>query len=64
MIIVWLAVNLRVEQILKNRFPDINWFTKIEHPPKISLGVSLKYSARFVTEFAVINSQIKIKHGN
>ena len=38
-------VNFRAEQILSKLLPYINWSTRIEHPLKISIGSSLKYSA-------------------
>ena len=47
-------------QILSKLFPDINWFTKIEHPPKISRWFSVKYSIQFVPGFDFINIQIQI----
>ena len=58
------SVNLRAYQILSKLLPYINWFTQIEHPPKISIGVSLKYSIWFVIGFAVINNQIPMNRRN
>ena len=57
-------MNLRSEQILPKQFPDIYRLTKIEHPLKISIGFLLKYSARFVPGFDVINSQIPMNRRN
>ena len=57
-------VNLRVERILSKLFPYINWFTQIYHPPKISLGISLKCSVQFVPWFSVINLQIPMNSSN
>ena len=59
-----LTVNLRSEKILSNRVLDINWFKRIEHPTKISTGVSLKYSAYFVLGLDVINIQIPMNSVN
>ena len=57
-------MNLRSEKIPSNLFPDINWFTKIEHPPKRSTGMSLKLSYRFWTWFVVVNSNTPMKQRN
>ena len=37
---------------------------KIDYPPRISIGVSLKQSAWFVSGLSVINNQIPINQGN
>ena len=58
------AVNLIAEHIISKRFTDIHWLTRIEHPLKISIGFSLKYSAQFVPGFAAINSQIPMNWRN
>ena len=52
------AVNFGAEKILSNQFLYINWFTLIEHPPKISTGVSLEYPIWFVPGLAVVNIHI------
>ena len=46
------------------KIPDIHWLTQIEHPLKMSIIFSLKYSAQFVTGFAVTNSQIPMNRRN
>ena len=57
-------MNLRAEKILSKIFPDIDLLTQIEHPLKISIWFSLKYSACFVPDFYVINTQISINQRN
>ena len=44
-------MNLRTEQIPSKIFSDMNWLRQIQHPLKISILLSLKYSAQFVTVF-------------
>ena len=58
------SVYLREEQIPSKLLPCINWLTQIENSLKISIGISLKYSNRFVPSFSFINSQIPINQRN
>ena len=56
-----MAVNLISEKIPSNRFTDIKLAHKIEQPPKISTGVSLKNSAPLVPGLSIINSKIPME---
>ena len=51
------SVNLISEQIISKLLSDMNRLTLIEIPPKISIMFFIKYSARFLPWFAVVNSQ-------
>ena len=59
-----MEVKLRAEKILSKQFPDIYWFTKIEHLLKRSIVSLLRYSTQFVPGFSVINSQIPTNRKN